>query len=98
MILIKNAFKIENLSLKGSWSQLIDVAGLNLHSSLGKIYFLSVYLPPNSRIKFENLVDLLGVIPEDAVLILSGDFNVHLASHAPYRLNKMGKLLLEIQD
>lgn len=41
---------------------------------------------------------LLDSILFDVYLILSGDFNAHLASHSPFKLNEMGKMLMDIQD
>lgn len=98
MNLVKNFLKVENLNLKEPWSQFLEVAELILQSSLGEIYFLSVYVPPKTRSNLKIWTDLFSLIQSDAILILSDDINAHLISHRPYKLNDMGKILVELQD
>lgn len=76
----------------------MEATGVKLYSALGKIYLIPIYVPPNSSIKLESWTDLMNRVPMKEHLIILGDFNAHLASHRPYKLNDMGKMILEIQD
>lgn len=98
LILFKNAYKVEILNLQGRWNQFIEVAGVKLQSTIGQIYLISVYAPSNSGIRLEIILELLNKIPAEAHVILTGDFNAHPASHSPYKLNDMGKIVLDMQD
>lgn len=65
---------------------------------MGAIYFVSIYVAPNGESKNHHWHELMENFPACSHLILSGDFNAHQPSHAPYRFNRIGRIIVEIQE
>lgn len=103
MFIIRNKLLFQNINLKGSWSNLCEVVGVRLSSQFSPLYFVSIYIPLNSRLNLEHLIEMFGQIPEDGKIILMGDFNAHVAYFneelaRSVRPNRMGKIVTQFLE
>lgn len=72
--------------------------GIRTNTVLGCLYLISMYVPPNSKVNIDLLIELTDKIPSDGKIVLMGDFNAHLSTFLPFRMNKMGGTIIQLQE
>lgn len=98
MLMVRSTLKFEKLILVGDWSTSMEAVGIRLNSTLGPVYFVSVYIPPLRRISLEQIQDLFGSIPDNGQVVLLGYFNGHYSYLEPYKANRMASILTQLKE
>lgn len=97
-IFIKNIYTFEVIDLVGPWKEVFQIVGVRVNTILGRIYIYSIYIPPNARVTANLLSEMTEAMPRDRKIILMGDFNAHIPEYPPFRSNRIGKLIPQLQE
>lgn len=95
-ILIKNTFTFDRIDLNGPRSDLLQIVGISTNTVLGCLYFISMYVPPNSKFNIYLLIEFTNKIPTNGKIVLMEDFNAHLSTFLPFRVNKIGGAIIQL--
>lgn len=97
-IFLRDSYIFDKIDLYGPWMDFLQIAGIRINSIIGLVYVISIYIPPNAKISLETITGLANKIPSDGKLILMGDLNAHFPNFAPFKSNRMGILITQLQE